>query len=169
VSASGEGALTQSRRRNGSAGAAFRQALDDGSKQRQRERLAQAASVFISADNAETMSDRERVYGRMHNLYCTLVRTVQLRREASYAAWRRTAAGSMTASDRPPNQLLRTLDAADFALLEPRLATVELVGEMGVDGALSKQVYCALVAGGARAPASSTTAAVRSKYRIPMR
>ena len=49
----------------------------------------------------------------------------------------------MTASGRPPNQLLRTLDAADFALLEPHLATVDLVREMslGADGALPKQVY----------------------------
>ncbi|MCP3461851.1 MULTISPECIES: Crp/Fnr family transcriptional regulator [unclassified Bradyrhizobium] len=49
----------------------------------------------------------------------------------------------MTASGRPPNQLLRTLDAADFALLEPHLATVELAREMslGVDGAPPKQVY----------------------------
>ncbi|MGY8665922.1 Crp/Fnr family transcriptional regulator [Bradyrhizobium sp. UFLA05-109] len=39
--------------------------------------------------------------------------------------------------------MLRTLDAADFALLEPHLATVKLVREMllGVDGARPKQVY----------------------------
>ncbi|GLR90087.1 hypothetical protein GCM10007857_68010 [Bradyrhizobium iriomotense] len=49
----------------------------------------------------------------------------------------------MTASGRPPNQLLRTLDAADFKLLEPHLATVELIREMslGVDGVRPKQVY----------------------------
>ncbi|WFU41360.1 Crp/Fnr family transcriptional regulator [Bradyrhizobium sp. CB82] len=49
----------------------------------------------------------------------------------------------MTASGRPPNQLLGTLDAADFKLLEPHLVAVELVREMslGVDGVPPKQVY----------------------------
>ena len=47
------------------------------------------------------------------------------------------------ANGRPPNQLLQTLDAADFELLQPHLATVEMVREtvLGVQGAALKHVY----------------------------
>jgi CRP-like cAMP-binding protein len=49
----------------------------------------------------------------------------------------------MTANIRPPNQLLQMLDAADFARLEPCLATVEMVREaaLGVEGTPLKQIY----------------------------
>ena len=49
----------------------------------------------------------------------------------------------MTASGSPPNQLLRMLDAADFDLLRPHLATVEMVREtvLGEAGAALKYVY----------------------------
>lgn len=49
----------------------------------------------------------------------------------------------MTASGSPPNQLLRMLDAADFDLLRPHLATVEMVREsvLGEAGAALRYVY----------------------------
>src|SRR5207302_125024 len=49
----------------------------------------------------------------------------------------------MTASGRSPNRLLQMLDAADFDLLRPHLATVEMVREsvLGEAGAAVKYVY----------------------------
>lgn len=49
----------------------------------------------------------------------------------------------MTASGRPPNQLLQLLDAADFDLLRPHLATVEMVRKsvLGEAGAALRYVY----------------------------
>lgn len=49
----------------------------------------------------------------------------------------------MTASGRPPNQLLQVLDAADFDLLRPYLATVEMVREsvLAEAGAALRYVY----------------------------
>jgi len=49
----------------------------------------------------------------------------------------------MTASGRPPNQLLQMLDAAEFDLLRPHLATVEMVREsvLGEAGAALRHVY----------------------------
>ncbi len=49
----------------------------------------------------------------------------------------------MTANGRPPNQLLQSLDAADFALLEPHLATVDMVrrASLGREGAMPRHVY----------------------------
>ncbi|MBB4374092.1 CRP-like cAMP-binding protein [Bradyrhizobium sp. cir1] len=49
----------------------------------------------------------------------------------------------MTASGRPPNQLLQMLDAADFDRLRPHLATVEMVREsvLGEAGAALRYVY----------------------------
>ncbi|MHC2623780.1 CRP-like cAMP-binding protein [Bradyrhizobium huanghuaihaiense] len=49
----------------------------------------------------------------------------------------------MTASGRPPNQLLQMLDAADFDRLRPHLATVEMVREsvLGEAGAALRHVY----------------------------
>lgn len=49
----------------------------------------------------------------------------------------------MTASGRPPNQLLQMLDAADFDLLRPYLATVEMVREsvLAEAGAALRYVY----------------------------
>lgn len=49
----------------------------------------------------------------------------------------------MTASGRPPNQLLQMLDAADFDLLRPHLATVEMVREsvLAEAGAALRHVY----------------------------
>src|SRR5689334_7809942 len=55
-------------------------------------------------------------------------------------AWERSC---MTASGRPPNQLLQMLDAAEFDLLRPHLATVEMVREsvLGEAGAALRHVY----------------------------
>ncbi|WFU25182.1 Crp/Fnr family transcriptional regulator [Bradyrhizobium sp. CB1717] len=49
----------------------------------------------------------------------------------------------MTASGRPPNQLLQMLDAADFDRLRPHLATVGMVREsvLGEAGAALRHVY----------------------------
>ncbi len=49
----------------------------------------------------------------------------------------------MIASAHPPNQLLQKLDAADFDLLRPHLATVEMVREsvLGETGAALRYVY----------------------------
>lgn len=49
----------------------------------------------------------------------------------------------MTASGRPPNQLLQMLDAADFDLLRPYLATVEMVREsvLAEAGAALRYIY----------------------------
>jgi len=49
----------------------------------------------------------------------------------------------MTASNRPPNQLLQMLDAADFDLLRPHLASVEMVRRtvLGEAGSALKHVY----------------------------
>jgi CRP-like cAMP-binding protein len=49
----------------------------------------------------------------------------------------------MTASGPPPNQLLQMLDTADFDLLRPHLATVEMVREtvLGEAGAALRYVY----------------------------
>jgi len=49
----------------------------------------------------------------------------------------------MTANGRPPNQLLQSLDAADFALLEPHLATMDMVrtASLGLEGAMPSHVY----------------------------
>ncbi|MGY4628727.1 Crp/Fnr family transcriptional regulator [Bradyrhizobium sp. USDA 4486] len=49
----------------------------------------------------------------------------------------------MTASNRPPNQLLQRLEAADFDLLRPHLATVAMVREsaLGKAGAALRHVY----------------------------
>lgn len=49
----------------------------------------------------------------------------------------------MTASGHPPNQLLQLLDAADFDLLHPHLATVEMVRKsvLGEAGAALRYVY----------------------------
>ncbi|WP_298244218.1 Crp/Fnr family transcriptional regulator [uncultured Bradyrhizobium sp.] len=49
----------------------------------------------------------------------------------------------MTASARPPNQLLQLLDAADFDLLRPHLATVEMVRKsvLGEAGAALRYVH----------------------------
>ncbi|MBP1097566.1 CRP-like cAMP-binding protein [Bradyrhizobium diazoefficiens] len=49
----------------------------------------------------------------------------------------------MTTSGFPPNQLLQMLDAADFDLLRPHLATVEMVREsvLGEAGAALRYVY----------------------------
>jgi len=49
----------------------------------------------------------------------------------------------MTASGRPPNQLLQMVDAADFALLQPHLSTVAMARAtiLGEQGARQKQVY----------------------------
>lgn len=49
----------------------------------------------------------------------------------------------MTASGRPPNQLLQMLDAADFELLRPHLATVEMVRQsvLGEAGSALRHVY----------------------------
>lgn len=49
----------------------------------------------------------------------------------------------MTASDQPSNQLLQLLDAADFDLLRPHLATVELVRESVLEeaGVAVRYVY----------------------------
>ncbi|MBR0716913.1 Crp/Fnr family transcriptional regulator [Bradyrhizobium liaoningense] len=49
----------------------------------------------------------------------------------------------MTAGDRPANQLLQMLDAADFALLQPHLSTVAMgrATILGEQDARQKQVY----------------------------
>ncbi|WP_441239172.1 Crp/Fnr family transcriptional regulator [Bradyrhizobium sp. 930_D9_N1_4] len=49
----------------------------------------------------------------------------------------------MTASGRPPNQLLQMLDAAEFSLLRPHLATVEMVRKsvLAEAGAAPRYVY----------------------------
>ena len=49
----------------------------------------------------------------------------------------------MTASDRPPNQVLQALDPAAFALIEPHLATIDMVRAtaVGVEGAPLRHVY----------------------------
>ena len=49
----------------------------------------------------------------------------------------------MSTSNRPPNQVLQALDASAFALLEPHLATVELVrsAALGVEGTPLQHVY----------------------------
>ncbi|MEY9106409.1 CRP-like cAMP-binding protein [Bradyrhizobium yuanmingense] len=49
----------------------------------------------------------------------------------------------MTVSGRPPNQLLQLLDAADFDLLRPHLATVEMVSKsvVGEIGTAPRHVY----------------------------
>lgn len=49
----------------------------------------------------------------------------------------------MTASGRPPNQLLQMLDAADFDLLRPYLATVEMVRQsvLAEAGAALRYIY----------------------------
>jgi len=49
----------------------------------------------------------------------------------------------MTASARPPNQLLQLLDTADFDLLRPHLATVEMVRKsvLGEEGAALRYVH----------------------------
>lgn len=49
----------------------------------------------------------------------------------------------MTASGHPPNQLLQLLDAADFDLLRPHLATVEMVRKsaLGEAGSALRYVY----------------------------
>ncbi|WP_027577333.1 hypothetical protein [Bradyrhizobium sp. WSM1743] len=41
----------------------------------------------------------------------------------------------MNASSHPPNQLLQLLDAPDFDLLRPRLATVKMVRKSVLEGA----------------------------------
>jgi CRP-like cAMP-binding protein len=49
----------------------------------------------------------------------------------------------MTASGRPPNLLLQALDAADFALLEPHLAIIDMgrAASLGLEGAKPRHVY----------------------------
>ena len=49
----------------------------------------------------------------------------------------------MTASARPPNQLLQLLDTADFDLLRPHLATVEMVRKsvLGEEGAALRYIH----------------------------
>src|ERR1700752_349204 len=49
----------------------------------------------------------------------------------------------MAESGRPPNLLMQVLDAADFALLEPHLASVHMgrAASLGLEGATPRHVY----------------------------